>query len=102
MATDDARRQETARIPDLLLDCHVVPGAAHSAFAGLHDGRVRIRLHARPVEGAANRELIRFLAEAFGVPKRQVSLVAGASSRRKRVRIEAPRLRPPELAPTAP
>ena len=81
----------------IVLDCHVVPGARQSRFAGEHDGRLRIRLGARPVEGAANRELIRFLAAACGVPKKQVTLISGAGSRRKRVRIEQPRIRPPEL-----
>lgn len=84
--------------PCITLDCHVVPGAARTEFAGSHDGRVRIRVHARPVEGAANRELLRFLADAFGVPLRHTTLVAGANSRRKRVRIDAPTRQPPELS----
>ena len=43
---------------------------------------------------AANAALCAFLAEAFGVPLRNVTLVRGASSRDKAVRIEAPLLRP--------
>ena len=49
---------------------------------------VLVRLHAAPVDGAANAELIEVLAEAFRVPKRAVSIVSGERSRQKRVRIE--------------
>ena len=51
-------------------------------------------LAAPPVEGKANAELLRFLSEAFGVPQRAVTLVRGETSRRKTVRIAAPKLRP--------
>jgi hypothetical protein len=60
----------------------------------VHGGALKIRVASPPVEGKANAALIEFLAEAFGVPKRAVSLVRGETGRRKIVRIEAPRLRP--------
>jgi uncharacterized protein (TIGR00251 family) len=49
---------------------------------------VLVRLHAAPVDGAANAELIEVLADALGVPKRAVSIVAGERARQKRVRVE--------------
>jgi uncharacterized protein (TIGR00251 family) len=49
----------------------------------MHDGYVKVRLTAPPVEGAANEALVRFIAELLGVPRRQVSVVAGSSGRRK-------------------
>jgi uncharacterized protein (TIGR00251 family) len=49
---------------------------------------VLVRLHAAPVEGAANAELIEVLADALDVPKRAVSIVAGERGRQKRVRVE--------------
>ena len=76
------------------LDLHVQPGAKRTEFAGRHGERLKVRIAAPPVDGAANDELVRFLAEAFGVPRRQVILVSGAASRSKRVRIEAPARRP--------
>jgi uncharacterized protein (TIGR00251 family) len=48
---------------------------------------VLVRLNAAPVDGAANAELIEVLADAYGVPKRAVEIVAGERSRQKRVRI---------------
>ena len=48
---------------------------------------VPLRLTAPPVEGAANRALVEFLADALDVPKSAVEIVAGARSREKRVRV---------------
>lgn len=72
----------------IVLELHVQPGAKRTEAAGTHGDRVKIRLAAPPVDGAANDELVRFLADAFGVPRRQVTIVSGATSRQKRVRIE--------------
>jgi uncharacterized protein len=65
------------------LQVRVQPRASRSELAGLHDGRVRIRLAAPPVDGEANEELERFLARLLSVPRHAVSLTAGRSSRQK-------------------
>jgi uncharacterized protein (TIGR00251 family) len=75
---------------DLVLTIHAQPGAKKTEAAGLHGEALKIRLAARPVEGAANTELIEFFAAEFGVAKRDVELIAGAQGRQKRVRIRAP------------
>lgn len=54
----------------------------------MHDGRLKIAVTAPPVDGEANAAVIELLAKALGVPRRQVEVIAGASSRRKTVRIE--------------
>jgi uncharacterized protein len=56
--------------------------------AGLHDGRIKIRLAAPPVDGAANAELASFVASRLGIPKAQVRIVAGESSRRKLLEVD--------------
>lgn len=65
----------------------VVPRASKSALAGEHGGALKVRVAAPPVEGAANAELARFLAKAFGVAARDVEIVSGHASKSKRVRI---------------
>jgi uncharacterized protein (TIGR00251 family) len=65
-----------------------VPNASRSEIAGWEDdpraGRVlRVRVAAPPVEGKANAELRAFLAKALGLPKSQVTLEKGDSSRFK-------------------
>lgn len=79
---------------DLILDCHLQPAARSDEFAGLHGERLKIRLTAPPVEGKANAHLMAFLAKAFGVSKREVSLISGELNRQKRVRISSPKKLP--------
>jgi len=68
-------------------DVRVQPRASRSEVVGEHDGALRIRLAAPPVDGAANEALIELLADLVHVPKRSVRIVAGESSRRKVVEI---------------
>jgi|RhiMetdeSRZDD1v2_1073273.scaffolds.fasta_scaffold01969_9 uncharacterized protein len=69
------------------IDVRVVPRAGRSEVAGLRDGALLVRLAAAPVDGAANLELIDLIARALHVAKRDVTIVSGERSRRKRVRI---------------
>ncbi|HVF67145.1 MAG TPA: DUF167 domain-containing protein [Pyrinomonadaceae bacterium] len=65
----------------------VVPRASKSALAGEHAGALKVRVAAPPVEGAANEELARLLAKAFGVAARDVEVLSGRASKSKRVRV---------------
>lgn len=65
----------------------VVPRASRSAVAGEHDGHLRVRVAAPPVEGAANEELVRTLARLLGVPRRAVEITGGHASRLKQLRV---------------
>ena len=65
----------------------IVPRASRSEIVGEHDGALRIRIAAPPVEGAANRELVRTLAKIFKLPQNAVEIVSGASSKNKTVRV---------------
>jgi len=71
---------------DLTFAVHVVPRASKSEIIGEHNGALKIRLAAPPVEGAANRELIRVLAKILKLPQNAVAIISGESSRRKVVR----------------
>jgi uncharacterized protein len=89
------RREEIADGHEsIVLTLHVQPGAKRTEVAGTHGDALRIRLAAPPVDGKANAELLRFLAHAFGVPQRHVTLVRGDASRQKVVRIARPSVRP--------
>jgi uncharacterized protein (TIGR00251 family) len=72
----------------------VQPGAKHTEIAGIHGGALKIRVASPPVEGKANDALRRFLADAFKVPLRNVTLVRGETGRRKTVRVVSPAARP--------
>ena len=66
----------------------VVPRASRTEVVGAYgDDALRLRLAAPPVDGKANRELLRFRSEALGVPARSLELVSGQTGRRKVVRV---------------
>ncbi len=65
----------------------VVPRASRSEAAGIQEGALRLRITAPPVEGKANEECIRLLAELLGVKKAQVTILAGHASRTKTVAV---------------
>lgn len=70
------------------LTLRVTPKSAKTAWAGrLDDGSWKVRLAAVAEDGKANAELIRFLAQEFGVGRDKVTIVSGASTRMKLVRI---------------
>lgn len=66
----------------------VQPRASKSEVAGRHGDAVKVRIAAPPVDDAANEELVRFLAETLGVRRARVTVIHGASARRKQVEIE--------------
>lgn len=70
------------------IDVKVVPRSSRSEVAGtMADGALKVKVAAVPEKGKANAELCAVLAAHFGVAGRQVEVIAGATSTRKRVRI---------------
>jgi uncharacterized protein (TIGR00251 family) len=65
----------------------VVPRASRSEVVGEHNGALRVRIAASPVEGAANDELVRTLAKTFSVPTSAVKIVRGQTSKLKTVSV---------------
>lgn len=77
----------TAAPDGVVIDVRVIPRAARAGIAGTRDNALLVRLHAPPVEGAANEELIEVMARVLGVPKRSVTIVSGERGRTKRVHV---------------
>jgi uncharacterized protein len=75
-------------LPSCELAIHVVPRASKAGIAGVRGEAVLVRLGAAPVDGAANAELVDTLARALDLPRRAVTIIAGARSRTKRVHLE--------------
>src|SRR5947209_3625384 len=76
----------------LTITVRLTPKAGRDAIEGIGrmaDGRsaLKVRVRAPPFEGEANAALVRLMAKALSVPARQVSLVAGAGARIKRVQV---------------
>jgi len=79
--------QYTERDGAIIFTVRVTARASRSGIAGEHDGALRVRVAAPPVEGAANEELIRTLARALNVPSRAVEITSGHASKVKQVRV---------------
>jgi hypothetical protein len=81
----------------IILTLHVQPGAKRTEATGIHDGALKIRVAAPPVEGQANARLLDFLKKTFDVPSSQIRLKQGSAGRRKVVEIHGSRRMPDEL-----
>jgi uncharacterized protein len=73
---------------DVRFAVRLTPRAAVDSVEGVIDGVLRARVGAPAVEGAANNALIRLIAEELGVPRSDVRIVAGATSRQKLVVVD--------------
>jgi hypothetical protein len=71
----------------LTLEVKVFPKSPHSRIGPVDGGRLQVRIHAAPEDGAANAAVVALLARAFGVPQRAVTIMVGQTSRLKSVRI---------------
>ncbi|MDQ3928600.1 MAG: DUF167 domain-containing protein [Chloroflexota bacterium] len=65
----------------------VAPRSSANKVMGEHNGAIKIALTAPPVEGAANKALVEFLAKLLGMPRSAMSLVLGETSRQKMVKV---------------
>jgi len=95
--TGDLPAWASWRAGELVLALHAQPGARRSAIGGPYGERLKVALHAPPVDGKANDELLRYLAAALELRRNQVRLLTGTASRDKCVAIacapaDAPRL----------
>ena len=71
-----------------VLSVYIQPKASRTECMGIHGDAIKIRVAAPPVDGAANEELIRFLACQLSVPATSVQITSGTGGRHKRVVIK--------------
>lgn len=74
----------------LVFNVFLQPRASRNSLLGLHDNALKISLTAPPVDGEANKQLIKFLSKLFRVKKSAIAIVSGEHSRHKRVRVCEP------------
>ncbi|MBE6366871.1 MAG: DUF167 domain-containing protein [Lentisphaerae bacterium] len=65
------------------ISCLVVPRASRNALIAWHDNRLKVALAAPPVDGEANKALVKFMAEVLNVSKTSISVSSGLTGRRK-------------------
>lgn len=72
----------------VLLKLHIQPGAKRTEFVGLHGEAYKLRIHAPPVDGKANKMIQTFLSDFFGIAKSSVQIISGETGRLKTVYLE--------------
>lgn len=82
---------------NLILNCVVHPRSKQELIVGIEADTVKIKLTAPPVDGKANKQLVKFLSKQFQVKQSAITIVTGQSSRLKKLCIEQPRVIPDEL-----
>ena len=81
----------------LILDCRIQPKANEDCFSGIEGECLKIRITATPVDGKANKHLIKFLSKQFKTTQSNIDILRGQNSRNKRISITTPKRLPPEL-----
>lgn len=71
----------------VVLQIQARPGASRNKIVGLLGDALKVAIAAPAVEGAANKELVKFLSKTFKVPKSAVEFVGGETSKQKRIRL---------------
>jgi uncharacterized protein (TIGR00251 family) len=83
----DDRFQVTVVDEGLRFAVHVQPRAKKTEVAGVYGNALKVRVAASPVEGAANRALVEFIARQLSVPRHAVEIVSGSTGRQKIVQV---------------
>ena len=73
----------------VLVSIRVQPKASRDAIVGEHDGALKVAVTAPPEKGKANKAVVELLAQKLGIPKSNIELVTGATSRDKTLAIRA-------------
>lgn len=76
---------------EVSLTIRVTPRASRSEICNAEDEWLKVRLKAAPVDGKANKELISFFAKLLKLPKRNIRICSGDSSRLKRIALRGAR-----------
>jgi uncharacterized protein len=72
----------------LEVQLHVLPRAKRSEITGLHNGALKVRVTAPPVDDAANRAIVEFFSRLLSLPKSNINILAGLKSREKTIQIQ--------------
>jgi len=77
--------EETESFVDLYINAR--PASSRNEIVGIYDDSLKVKVKAPAVEGAANRELVKYFSKIFKIPKSEILFVSGETSKRKRIRL---------------
>jgi len=84
---------------NLILNVRLQPKSSHDKIAGIENGYLKIRITTPPIDGKANKHLIKVLAKLFSVAPSTIQLLNGETAREKRLCIPAPNQLPDLILP---
>ena len=87
MASDEETLRCTANADGVTFTVHVQPRASRAEICGVHNGELKVRLTAPPVDDAANTQCVELLAKRLGMAKSNVAIIHGHKSRHKTIRV---------------
>jgi len=90
--------KEDNKVFDLHLFLRVQPKASKDEFAEILGDRIKLRITAPPVDGKANKHLLKFLSKVFKVAKGNITLKSGETGRNKHLIIHDPQQLPDQIA----
>jgi uncharacterized protein (TIGR00251 family) len=88
----------TIKGDSILLKVKAFPKARETRILGVRNGELVVRIQASPLKGKANKELVKFLAKMFAIPRLEIQILSGETSRHKILRLPGSALTPLEEA----
>lgn len=70
----------------MIVTVKVIPGSRKNSLE-MHEGVLKVKIKAPPDKGKANEELIEFLSESFSIPKSEICILSGHTSKLKKVKL---------------
>jgi len=79
--------KKSNKIEEVVISIRVETRSSRPGVAGQYGDGLKVRLKSPPVEGRANRELIEILSDELNIPKSNVEIISGKTSKNKLVRL---------------
>jgi uncharacterized protein len=86
MNNDGLQIRETTA--GLEVHLHIQPRAKHGGISGIHNGALKVKVTAPPVDDAANNAVIEYFSDLLGVSKSSLQIISGMKSREKILQIK--------------
>lgn len=72
----------------IVFNIKVAAGNSKTELTGIYNGMLKVKISAAPEKGKANQALIKLLSEKFDVPKNQIAILSGLTSKIKQISIQ--------------
>lgn len=77
----------TKQSDHIILNVYVKINASQTKIVGVTEQGLNIAIKAKPIEGEANKELIKYLSKLLKIPQKEIELISGSKNRIKRLKL---------------